>query len=151
VASAFTLSSPVPKALPTIEVARGESGPIEGPMNETSAVPDEAADAPATPEGGDPGERPPPRGAGLIANVLPFDRSALDRAVDQFFAHLEDLDVRQPATLIRVSSTLAVLAAAVALEVARMWYRSRNDASARGNLLTCGFPEWPGSWPVSPR
>jgi hypothetical protein len=150
VASAFTLASPVPLAHPTIAVARGESGPIEASMDETSAVPGDAADAPAAPEG-DPGEGPPPRGAGLIANVLPFDRPALDRAVDRFFAHLEDLDVRQPATLIRVSSTLAVLAAAVALEVARRWYRSRDDASVQGDLLTCGVPEWPGPWPVSPR
>lgn len=99
---------------------------------------------------------PLPHAAGLIANVVPFDRASLEQAVDQFFNQLEDLGMGQlveqrPTHVIPLS--LAVLGTVTAVEVARRRLRSRTalgnaprreDPLASEELL--GFPELPGSW-----
>jgi hypothetical protein len=99
---------------------------------------------------------PLPHAAGLIANVVPFDRASLEQAVDQFFNQLEDLGVGQlveqgPTHVIPLS--LALLGTVTAVEVARRRLRSRTalgkaarrqDPLASEELL--GFPELPGSW-----
>jgi hypothetical protein len=102
------------------------------------------------------GELPLPQSAGLIADILPFDRASLEEAVDQLFEHLEDLGVGQlveqgPTRVLPLS--LALLGTVTAVEVARRRLRSspgcgqsvrRRDALGSEELL--GFPELPGSW-----
>jgi hypothetical protein len=99
---------------------------------------------------------PLPHAAGLIANVVPFDRASLEQAVDQFFNQLEDLGmgrlVEQGPTHV-IPLSLALLGTVTAVEVARRRLRSRTalgkaprrqDPLASEELL--GFPELPGSW-----
>ncbi len=100
-------------------------------------------------------EVPGPGSADLIAHALPFDRAALDRAIDQFFHEFDDLRLGQmvgprPARVVLYG--LALASAFAALEVVR---RRRRQTNARGNVrirhpLTMaapiGFPELPGSW-----
>jgi hypothetical protein len=149
----------IPPPLPSVEVPRGASGPLVAP----EAAPESGRIA-GVPEAetpmGDRPEEPSPQGAGLIADVFPFDRFALDEAIDRFLARIEDLDPRQAATMERVSATLAILAAAVALEVVRRQFRYRHDsedgrgprvAAAGGDPLPLGLPGWPGPWSASPR
>ena len=163
--SSGMLPSPVTPSL-DFSVSRGAWGcPIVGAPDGRAAV-SPSPGMPETREGDRSGE-PPLRGDGPIAGVFPFDGSAIDRAVDRFFAHLEDLDAQQPATLGLVSTTLAVVAVAVALVVIRRRFRSRtrvgeghgdgdgngdgDDAPAGGSVFANGLPVWPGSWSVSPR
>ncbi len=111
---------------------------------------------PTDPPPGDCAEVPPLRGAGLIAELLPFDRASLEAAVDRFFDRFEDFDMERlgwedPATMIPPS--VALMLAATALEVARRRLRrtSRGGGSVRGRLpeerlSLLGFPELPGPW-----
>ena len=97
-----------------------------------------------------------PQAAGLIANALPFDETALEHAVDQFFDQLEELGMGQivesgPTHVIPLS--LAMLGTITAAEVARRRLRSRNTESQGtgqiyplGSEELLGFPELPGSW-----
>ncbi|MGZ6031041.1 MAG: hypothetical protein ACXWNS_04740 [Isosphaeraceae bacterium] len=97
-----------------------------------------------------------PQAAGLIANVVPFDQAAMEKAVDQFFDQLENLGMGQlveqgPTRVIPLS--LALLSTVTALEVARRRLKSRTGerkATERQNPLgseeLLGFPELPGSW-----
>ena len=97
-----------------------------------------------------------PQAAGLVANALPLDEAALEKAVDQFFEQLEELGVGQlveqaPTHVIPLS--LALLSTMTAAEVVRRRLRSRNGeskATERKNPLASeellGFPELPGSW-----
>jgi hypothetical protein len=161
-----TYSSGIPTPLssitptfPSVGVPRGGSGPEAAPEAESESggvvvVP--AAEA----QGGDGPEGASPQGAGLIAHIFPFGRFAPDEAIDRFLARIEDLAPRQGTTMERVSATLAVLAAAIALEVARRQYRRRHDsedgrgprvAAAWGSPSPPGFPGWPGPWSASPR
>jgi len=97
-----------------------------------------------------------PQAAGLIANAVPFDQAALEKAVDQFFDKLEDLGmghlVEQGPTRV-IPLSLAVISAVTAAEVARRRLKSRTgerQATERQNSLgseeLLGFPELPGSW-----
>jgi hypothetical protein len=97
-----------------------------------------------------------PQAAGLIANAVPFDQAALEKAVDQFFDQLENLGMGQlveqgPTRVIPLS--LALLSMVAAVEVARRRLKSRmgeRKATERQNPLgseeLLGFPELPGSW-----
>ena len=97
-----------------------------------------------------------PQAAGLIANAVPFDQAALEKAVDQFFDQLENLGMGQlveqgPTRVIPLS--LALLSTVTAVEVARRRLKSRSgerNATERHNPLASeellGFPELPGSW-----
>jgi hypothetical protein len=97
-----------------------------------------------------------PQAAGLIANAVPFDQAALEKAVDQFFDQLESLGMGQlveqgPTRIIPLS--LALLSTVTAVEVARRRLKSRTGerkATERQNPLgseeLLGFPELPGSW-----
>jgi len=97
-----------------------------------------------------------PQAAGLIANAVPFDQAALEKAVDQFFDQLENLGMGQlveqgPTRVIPLS--LALLSTVTAVEVARRRLKSRTGerkATARqnphGSEELLGFPELPGSW-----
>ncbi len=97
-----------------------------------------------------------PQAAGLIASAVPFDKAALEQAVDQFFDQLESLGMGQlveqgPTRVIPLS--LAVLTTVAAVEVARRRLKSRTGerkATERQNPLgseeLLGFPELPGSW-----
>ncbi|MGB0070480.1 MAG: hypothetical protein WBQ11_20845 [Isosphaeraceae bacterium] len=97
-----------------------------------------------------------PQAAGLIANAVPFDQAALQKAVDQFFDQLESLGMGQlveqgPTRVIPLS--LALLSTVTALEAARRRLKSRTGerkATERQNPLgseeLLGFPELPGSW-----
>jgi len=97
-----------------------------------------------------------PQAAGLIANAIPFDQAALEKAVDQFFDKLEDLGmgnlVEQGPTRV-IPLSLAVLSTVTVVEVARRRLKSRTGerpATERQNPLgseeLLGFPELPGSW-----
>jgi hypothetical protein len=101
-------------------------------------------------------ELPMPHAAGLITNVIPFNRTSLEQAVDQFFDRLEDLGMGQlvdqgPTRMIPLS--LAVLTAVTAVELARRrlrprtgeWKATRRQDPLRSEELR-GFPELPGSW-----
>jgi len=97
-----------------------------------------------------------PQAAGLIANAVPFDQAALQKAVDQFFDQLESLGMGQlveqgPTRVIPLS--LALLSTVTALEVARRRLKSRTGErkaterqSPLGSEELLGFPELPGSW-----
>jgi len=97
-----------------------------------------------------------PQAAGLIANAMPFDQAALEKAVDQFFDQLENLGMGQlveqgPTRVIPLS--LALLSTVTALEVARRRLKSRTGErkaterqSPLGSEELLGFPELPGSW-----
>jgi len=92
--------------------------------------------------------------ADLIADLIPFDRAALERSIDRFIDQLDDDDGRQlgerwPARMLLFSTALA--GGMLALDVLRR-LRQRSAArglrvrtrQARGDVL--GFPELPGSW-----
>jgi hypothetical protein len=97
-----------------------------------------------------------PQAAGLIANAVPFDQAALEKAVDQFFDQLESLGMGQfveqgPRRVIPLS--LALLSTLTAVEVARRRLKSRTGekkATEGQNVLASeellGYPELPGSW-----
>jgi hypothetical protein len=97
-----------------------------------------------------------PQAAGLIANAVPFDQAALQKAVDQFFDQLESLGMGQlveqgPTRVVPLS--LALLSTVTALEVARRRLKSRTGErkaterqNPHGSEELLGFPELPGSW-----
>jgi len=97
-----------------------------------------------------------PQAAGLIANAVPFDQAALEKAVDRFFDQLEDLGMGQlvgqgPTRVIPLS--LALLSTVTAVEVARRRLKSRTGErkategqNPLGSEELLGFPELPGSW-----
>ena len=105
--------------------------------------------------GVEPDELLRPSSADLIANVLPFDRAALEKAIDHFFQQFEDLDARdlvarEPARFVMLSLALASTFTALEL-VRRRWRRwgAGNDVLVRSPLDGgdhIGFPELPGSW-----
>ena len=97
-----------------------------------------------------------PQAAGLIANAVPFDPAALEKAVDQFVDQVESLGMGQlveqgPTRVIPLS--FALLSTVTALEVARRRLKSgtgERKATERqsplGSEELLGFPELPGSW-----
>jgi hypothetical protein len=97
-----------------------------------------------------------PQAAGLIAEAMPFDRSSLENAVDQFFDQLEDLGVGQlveagPVRVLPIA--LTVIGTVAVAEAARRRLRGKTrgayDARRRdplGSEDLMGFPELPGSW-----
>jgi hypothetical protein len=100
-------------------------------------------------------ELPGPKSADLITSVLPFDRAALDRAVDQFFEKFAEID---PDELVRPVSariilyTLAVAGAYAGLDVVRRRWRQATAGKnvrvphALATAYPVGFPQLPGSW-----
>ncbi len=109
--------------------------------------------------GDNPDALPIPTSADLIANVLPFDRAALDRAISRFFEQIEDVNPRDllgksPTKIVLVS--LAVVSGFMALEmVSRRWRRwsGRSDFRDRDHLdrqPLRGFPELPGCGTLRP-
>ena len=105
---------------------------------------------------GDEGQSLLPHAAGLISEVIPFDRASLEAAVDQFFDQLEDLGVGQltePGSLRVLPLSLTVIGAVAGAEITRRRLRAkggrghdtrRRDPLGSEDLL--GFPELPGSW-----
>jgi hypothetical protein len=98
---------------------------------------------------------PGPTRADLITSGLPFDRAALDRAVDQFFQQFAELD---PDELVRPLSariilyTLAFAGAYAGLDVVRRRWRQAKASKhvrvshALATAYPVGFPQLPGSW-----
>jgi hypothetical protein len=105
--------------------------------------------------GDEPRGLPGPMGDDLIANILPFQRASIERAVDRFFNQLSDVELREfvaanPAQIVFFSVTLT--STVIALEFARRW-RQRSLVAAGGRVRDSresrdqvGFPELPGSW-----
>jgi hypothetical protein len=100
-------------------------------------------------------EWPRPRSADLIASALPYDRAALDRAIDRFFQQFEDLKPgdlvgRRPAHIVLYA--LALTSTFAALDVVRRrWRLTTTDKHLRLRqpLMIAdhiGFPELPASW-----
>ena len=99
---------------------------------------------------------PNPHTADLIARVLPWDRGTLDRAIDQFFKQVDELDDgssvggQQPARIAFLSAALASSFAGMDIirRRGRRW-KAGNDVRRRdpvGGGEHIGFPELPGSW-----
>ena len=99
---------------------------------------------------------PNPHTADLIARVLPWDRGTLDRAIDQFFKQVDELDDgssvggQQPARIAFLSAALASSFAGMDI-IRRRWrrWKAGNDVRRRdpvGGGEHIGFPELPGSW-----
>jgi hypothetical protein len=95
-----------------------------------------------------------PTSADVIARIIPFDRAALERAIDRLIDQLDDGGGREllnagPARIILFSTALA--GSMLALEVMRQrWQRSGaggglqpRSRAGRENLI--GFPELPGT------
>jgi hypothetical protein len=106
--------------------------------------------------GGGEVELPDPHTADLIARVLPWDRGTLDRAIDQFFEQVDELDDgsgaggQGPARIVFLSVGLASSFAGMDI-IRRRWRRWKvgNDVRRRdpvGGGEHIGFPELPGSW-----
>ncbi len=106
--------------------------------------------------GGGEVELPDPHTADLIARVLPWDRGTLDRAIDQFFEQVDELDDgsgaggQGPARIVFLSVGLASSFAGMDI-IRRRWRRWKagndvrlRDPASRGDHI--GFPELPGSW-----
>src|SRR5271157_1281583 len=97
-----------------------------------------------------------PQAAGLIANAVPLDPAALEKAVDQFFDQLESMGKQQlaeerPVSVIPLSCALHKTITAI--EVTRRPMKSgsgKRKATERqsplGSEELLGFPELPGSW-----
>jgi hypothetical protein len=106
--------------------------------------------------GGEPEGISRPSGADLIADLLPFDRGSLVRAVDEFLRQLDDLNLgpigmHGPMPFILLSVTLA--STATAMEVVRRLVQRAavgsqtvpvRDPRERADYLA--YPELPGSW-----
>jgi hypothetical protein len=102
--------------------------------------------------GDDTRESPQPYSADLIARMIPFDRAALERAIDQLIDQLDDASPQQlvghwPARMILLATALA--GSVLALEVMRRRLSAAGELRSRGrepreDLL--GFPELPGNW-----
>jgi hypothetical protein len=135
-------------------------GTLPKTVSTTDADAHRGGDVPATVldpvANGNQDELPLPHAAGLITNVIPFNRTSLEQAVDQFFDRLEDLGMGQlvdqgPTRMIPLS--LAVLTAVTAVELARRrllprtgeWKATRRQ-DPLGSEELLGFPELPGSW-----
>jgi hypothetical protein len=114
-----------------------------------------AAHALTNPADGSNDDWPRPKSADLIASALPFDRAALDRAIDQFFQQFDELNLgnpagQRPANI--VLYTLALASTFAALDVVRRRWRLTTTGKymrVRHSLATAGhvgFPELPGSW-----
>jgi hypothetical protein len=143
----FTGSAPGPGSL----AVRGLSGSAHtGGMGKMPT-----SDASTGRSGGRLQELPGPKSADLITSVLPFDRAALDRAVDQFFEKFAEID---PDELVRPVSariilyTLAVAGAYAGLDVVRRRWRQATAGKnvrvphALATAYPVGFPQLPGSW-----
>jgi hypothetical protein len=104
-------------------------------------------------------EWPRPKSADLIASALPFDRAALDRAIDVFFQQFDDMsrgDLAGQTLADTVLYSVALACAFAALDVIRR--RMRFTTTGRC-VRVChpnatadhiGFPELPGSWSSRP-
>jgi len=106
--------------------------------------------------GGGPAVLPnPPHSADLIANVFPCDGGALDRAIDQFFKQVDELDGsgaggQDPARIVFLAGALVGSFAGLDI-VRRRWrhWKANGDDRVRdpvGGGEHIGFPELPGSW-----
>jgi hypothetical protein len=102
------------------------------------------------------GEWPDPSAVDLIVGALPIDRAALNRAIDQFFHQMEELNAsdfvgQKPAHIVFYALALASTFAALDA-VSRRWRQAKagNFSRVRHHSLTTadpgGFPELPGSW-----
>jgi len=97
-----------------------------------------------------------PHAAGLISEVIRFDRASLEGAVDQFFEQLEDLGagpLTEPGSLRALPLSLTVIGAVAGAEITRRRLRAKGGAShdtrrrdPLGSEDLLGFPELPGSW-----
>jgi hypothetical protein len=104
---------------------------------------------------GSPLVMPNPQSADLIANVLPCDRGALDRAIEQFFQQVDELDGSGPrwqgaARIVFLSAALVGSFAGLDI-VRRRWrhWKAADDFRVRdpvGGGDHIGFPELPGAW-----
>jgi hypothetical protein len=99
---------------------------------------------------------PGPSGDDLMAVVLPFDRTSLERAVDHFFQQLDELEVRDLvgtdlSHIVFLSLGLATSVAALELARRRLrfWTAGGNAVRVRDSLVPgddLEFPDLPGSW-----
>ncbi len=105
-------------------------------------------------------EMPPPEGAGLIADVLPFDRAPLEAAIDRFFESIEDLGAGPlgwQGVPTPIPPALALAIAATAMEVAwRQLRRTSGDTEAAlercpdAQMGLSSLPRLPGPWSMRP-
>jgi hypothetical protein len=121
VPSGVSPAGPVPERPALGEVA----GPLPGKDGQ-----------PIAPPGESPREVPPPLGAGLITEFLPFDHASLEESVCRFLEHFKDrgVSVIEPAD--PLSKWFLVVTVTVAIEAARRW-RQRHAAPETSD---------PGTW-----
>jgi hypothetical protein len=104
-------------------------------------------------------EWPRPDSADLIASAFPFDRAALDRAIDVFFQQFDDMsrgDLAGQTLAHIILNSVALASAFAALDVVRSRMRLTTtgrcvrvcDPNAPADHI--GFPELPGSWSSRP-
>ncbi len=100
-------------------------------------------------------EWPPPSSADLIASALPFDRAALDRAIDLFFQQFDDVsrgDLAGQGLAHIILYSMALASTFGALDVVRRRWRLTTTGKCvrvghpRATADHIGFPELPGSW-----
>jgi len=134
---------------------REPSSPRSLPRATRDPEPAVTTEAPAETAAGNAGEVPPPQGAGLIADVLPFDRASLEQAIERFFDGFEDLASGPAGWRGSPGPIRALLMLVVATTAEAAWRRLRrasDDAKAeheRGPeepMVLPAFPELPGSW-----
>ena len=96
-----------------------------------------------------------PTSADLLASALPFDRAAIEQAIDRFFQEYEDLNPRAligPRPVKTLLYALALASTAAGLDVARRrWthFKTGKNVRVRRPLALTepvGFPQLPGSW-----
>ncbi|MBV8265451.1 MAG: hypothetical protein JO252_03810 [Planctomycetaceae bacterium] len=101
------------------------------------------------------GEVPPPQGAGLIADVLPFDRASFEQAVEHFFDGFEDLASGPARWHGSPGPIRALLMLVVATTAEATWRRLRrtsdhaeaeHERGLKEPMVLPAFPELPGSW-----
>ncbi len=118
-----------------------------GDPEESSSSP--IADATASNEIAEPISHDPVA-ADLITEFLPFDRNALDAAIDRFAAPLDELGTNLAGWAFRwdaASGTMLVLATALAIEVARRRLRDGGPLSSESHdEELVRFPGHPSTW-----
>jgi hypothetical protein len=112
--------------------ARPAIGEVAGPLPGRDGQP-------IAPPGESPREVPPPLGAGLITEFLPFDHASLEESVSRFLEHFKDRGVFVVEQADPLSKWFLVVTVTVAIEAARRW-RQRHAASETSDSGTWRGP-----------
>ncbi|MBV8318156.1 MAG: hypothetical protein JOZ53_24695, partial [Planctomycetaceae bacterium] len=148
-----TPSDNPPDILPGAD--REPSSPKILPRATRDPEPPATTEALAETAAGNGGEVPPPQGAGLIADVLPFDRASLEQAIEHFFDGFEDLASGPARWRGSPGPIRALLMLVVATTAEATWRRLRrtsdhaeaeHERGLKEPMVLPAFPELPGSW-----